>query len=62
MQLYIFDLIYMHRVHHTYGDGSKVARRARLANPLRIPHPKLDKLACQTQGAGIFAASEITLP
>ena len=32
-----------------------------LSNPLRIPHPKFDKLACQTQGAGIFAAGEITI-
>ena len=31
------------------------------SNPLRIPHPKIDKLACQAQGVGIFAAGEITL-
>ena len=31
------------------------------ANPLRIPHPKIDKLACQAQGVGIFAIGEITL-
>ena len=31
------------------------------SNPLRIPHPKIDKLACQAQGAGIFAKGEITL-
>ena len=30
-------------------------------NPLRIPHPKIDKLACQAQGAGIFATGEISL-
>ena len=30
-------------------------------NPLRIPHPKIDKLACQAQGAGILAKGEITL-
>ena len=30
-------------------------------NPLRIPHPKVDKLACQAQGVGIFAKGEITL-
>ena len=29
------------------------------SNPLRIPHPKIDKLACQAQGAGIFAKGEI---
>ena len=29
-------------------------------NPLRIPHPKIDKFACQAQGGGIFAAGEIT--
>ena len=33
----------------------------RSTNPLRIPHPKIDKLACQAQGAGIFAKGEITL-
>ena len=26
---------------------------------VRIPHPKIDKLACQTQGAGIFILNEI---
>ena len=26
------------------------------ANPLRIPRPKIDKLACQAQGVGIFAS------
>ena len=31
------------------------------SNPLRIPRPKIDKLACQAQGAGIFAEGEITL-
>ena len=31
------------------------------SNPLRIPHPKIDKLACQAQGAGIFAEGEISL-
>jgi len=31
------------------------------SNPLRIPHPKIDKLACQAQGVGIFAVGEITL-
>ena len=30
------------------------------ANPLRIPRPKIDKLACQSQGVGIFAPGEIT--
>ena len=30
-------------------------------NPLRIPHPKIDKLACQAQGVGIFAIGEISL-
>ena len=27
-------------------------------NRVRIPHPKIDKLACQAQGAGIFAIGE----
>jgi hypothetical protein len=31
------------------------------ANPLRIPRPKIDKLACQAQGVGILAKGEITL-
>ena len=31
------------------------------SNPLRIPHPKIDKLACQAQGVGIFAEGEISL-
>ena len=31
------------------------------ANPLRIPRPKIDKLACQAQGVGILATGEITL-
>ena len=26
---------------------------------VRIPHPKIDKLACQAQGVGIFAVGEI---
>ena len=30
-------------------------------NPLRIPHPKIDKLACQAQGVGILAVGEISL-
>ena len=33
----------------------------RSSNPLRIPHPKFDKLAYQTQGVGIFAKGEICL-
>ena len=35
--------------------------RAQLLNPLRISHPKIDKLACQAQGADIFAKREIPL-
>ncbi|MBQ7779825.1 MAG: hypothetical protein IJ404_04950 [Clostridia bacterium] len=37
-------------------------RRGELCSskPLRIPRPKIDKLACQAQGAGIFAISEIS--
>jgi hypothetical protein len=31
------------------------------SNPLRIPRPKIDKLACQAQGVGIFAVGEIPL-
>ena len=32
--------------------------RAQLLNPLRISHPKIDKLACQTQGVDIFAKAK----
>ena len=32
--------------------------RAQLLNPLRISHPKIDKLACQAQGADIFAKAK----
>ena len=35
--------------------------RAQLLNPLRISHPKIDKLACQAQGADIFTAGEVPL-
>ena len=31
------------------------------ANPLRIPYPKIDKLACRAQGVGILAEGEIIL-
>ena len=31
-------------------------------NPLRIPRPKIDKLACQAQGVGIFAVRRNNLP
>ena len=31
------------------------------SNPLRISHPKIDKLACQAQGVDIFAKGEIPL-
>lgn len=39
----------------------KSGSRAQLLNPLRISHPKIDKLACQAQGADIFAKGEISL-
>ena len=32
-----------------------MARELCSSIPLRIPHPKIDKLACQSQGVGIFA-------
>ena len=31
------------------------------SNPLRISHPKIDKLACQVQGVDILAVGEIPL-
>ena len=30
------------------------------SDPLRMPHPKIDKLACQAQGEGIFTEGEIS--
>ena len=33
----------------------------RSSNPLRIPRPKIDKLAYQAQGVGILATGEIFL-
>ena len=36
-------------------------RQRSATSPLRIPHPKIDKLACQAQGVGIFAKGEISL-
>ena len=51
------------------AGGSSVERATRaielrflalcVRNPVRIPRPKIDKLACQAQGVGIFAAGEI---
>ena len=38
-----------------------MARRACSSNPLRIPHSEIDKLACQAQSVGIFAAGELSL-
>ena len=38
-----------------------MARRTCSSNPLRMPHPKIDKLACQAKGVGILAIGEITL-
>ena len=38
-----------------------MARATCCPNPLRIPRPKIDKLACQAQGVGILVKDEITL-
>ena len=51
----------MHNVHHIYGASEMRLGELCSSNPLRIPHPKIDKLACQAQGAGIFAVGEISL-
>ena len=48
-------------MHHIYGVKETWLDELCSSNPLRIPHPKFDKLACQTQGVGIFANGEITL-
>ena len=40
---------------HNEPISASVAKR----NWVRIPHPKIDKLACQAQGEGIFTAGEI---
>ena len=45
-----------------YAEPSKKRLNERSSlNPLRIPRPKIDKLACQAQGEGIFAIGEIPL-
>ena len=36
------------------------ARRACSSNPLSLPHSEIDKLACQAQSVGIFAAGELS--
>ena len=50
----------MHSVHHMYGASEKRLGELSSTNPLRIPRPKIGKLACQAQGVGIFAKGEIT--
>ena len=53
---------YMMQQFASYMQSSvRGGSRAQLLNPLRISHPKIDKLACQAQGADIFANGEITL-
>ena len=49
-------------MHHIYAETCEKWLNERSSlNPLRISHPKIDKLACQTQGADIFAIGEIPL-
>ena len=55
------SLIWCNSVHHIYGAPFDAARATCCPNPLRIPHPKIDKLACQAQGVGILAKGEISL-
>ena len=49
------------QLHHIYGALEMWLDEPCSSNPLRIPHPKFDKLAYQTQGVGIFAKGEICL-
>ena len=49
-------------VHHTYGGPMRCGSASfSSSNPLRIPRPKIDKLAYQAQGVGILATGEIFL-
>ena len=48
-------------MHPIYGASEMRLGERRSTNPLRIPHPKIDKLACQAQGVGILAKGAITL-
>ena len=41
-----------------YTESAWHMRRAAYAR-VRIPYPKVDKLACQAQGVGIFVEDEI---
>ena len=44
---------------HIYTQSYfEVARETRFTNPLRIPHPKIEELALQAQGVGIFVKDE----
>ena len=40
------------QLHLSYGVKCNVARRVCSSNPLRIPHPKIDKLAVACAGCG----------
>ena len=44
-----------------FGTPSRTSSpsEAKPRKRVRIPRPKIDKLACQAQGEGIFAAGEI---
>ena len=48
-------------MHHIYGASEMWLDELCSAIPLRIPHPKIDMLVCQAQGAGILAKGEITI-
>ena len=50
---YLSVLFYVGNSHRPVSDTRGVSDR------VRIPHPKVDMLACQSQGVGIFAFGEI---
>ena len=61
MQLYtflVYDAIVCIILCSLVRSGSMSASSS---NPLRISHPKIDKLACQARGVDIFAKGEIPL-
>jgi hypothetical protein len=42
-----------------HSPGEPIFASEAPQNWVRIPHPKIDKLACQAKGEGIFAEGEI---
>ena len=64
-QKYLFrSLLTKKNDHHTmvvflsFGSGIEDSHHSAVRRGVRIPRPKIDKLACQAQGVGIFAKGE----